>query len=296
MCRNVFYHRIGGVQHVADARVPLDSRCAGTTRQAMRITDAIERILAHMPVRLADPGCDRVVHGDPQQPLRGIAVTFLASRAVLERAAAAGANFVVTHEPTWYNHHDHTDWLAGDPVQQAKARLIEGNAQVIWRLHDHVHQGWPDLIADGVLQALGWKAQVVGDQTCIVQLPAQPLRTLAQHVRTSLGSAAVRVVGDLDAPVSRVVFLPGACGGRRQIDLLKQPGIDVVFCGESAEWETCEYVRDAVAMGQRKALIVAGHANSEEAGMAHVGALIHGWFPEVPVLHIPTGDPFQLIA
>lgn len=262
----------------------------------MRITDAIERILSHMPERIADPGCDRVVHGDPAQQLTGIVVTFLATRAVLEKAAAAGANFVVTHEPTWYNHHDHTDWLAGDPVQQAKERLIDSQGQVVWRLHDHLHRGWPDLIADGVLRALGWEARVIGDQACVVELPAQPLRALASHVRISLGGEAVRVVGDLDAPVSRVAFLPGACGGRRQIDLLKQPGIDVVFCGESAEWETCEYVRDAVAMGQRKALIVAGHANSEEAGMAYVGGLIRTWFPEVPVLHVPTGDPFQLVV
>jgi len=262
----------------------------------MRIDEAIERILGHMPKRLPPGGCDRVIHGDPGRGMHGIAVTFMASRAVLERAAAAGADFIITHEPTWWNHHDHTDWLHGDPVQHDKAAFIEAHGQVLWRLHDHVHIGWPDMIAQGVLQALGWQAQALPDRANIVELPAQPLRAVAAHVRARLGAATVRVAGDLDAPVRRLAFLPGACGGRRQLDLLRQPDVDAVFCGESAEWETCEYVRDAVAQGGGKGLIIAGHANSEEAGMAHVAGLVRGWIPEVPVVHLPTGDPFSYLT
>jgi putative NIF3 family GTP cyclohydrolase 1 type 2 len=261
----------------------------------MRISDAIERILDHMPKRLPAGDCDRVVHGDAQRELHGIAVTFMASHEVLERAAAAGADFIVTHEPTWWNHHDHTDWLAGDPVQGAKAAFIEAHGQVLWRLHDHVHIGWPDMIAQGMLQALGWEAQV-SERVGIVALPAQPLRAVANHVRQRLGAAAVRVAGDLDAAISRIAFLPGACGGRRQLDLLRLPDVDAVFCGESAEWETCEYVRDAVTQGRPKGLIVTGHANSEEAGMAYVAEQIRAWFPEVPVAYLPTGDPFRVIV
>lgn len=263
---------------------------------SLTVADAIERILDRMPKRLPPGGCDRVVCGDPAQPLRGIAVTFLASRAVLARAAASGANLVVTHEPTFWNHHDHTDWLAGDPVHGDKVRLVESNGMVVWRLHDHVHIGWPDMIAVGMLKALGWEAHVVADRACIVELPPQPLRAVAAHVRLQLGAAAVRVAGDPDASVRRIAFLPGACGGRRQIDLLKLPDVDAVFCGESAEWETCEYVRDAVDGGRPKGLIVCGHATSEEAGMVHVAGLIRGWLPGVPLVHLPTGDPFRLIA
>lgn len=259
----------------------------------MRISDAIERILDHMPERLPPGGCDRVIHGDPARELRGIAVTFMATRAVLERAAAAGCDFIVTHEPTWWNHHDHVDWLHGDPVQRAKAAFADAHGLVLWRLHDHVHVGWPDLIAQGMLRALGWEGHVVPDRVDLVALPPQPLRALAAHVRARLGAATARFAGDPDAPVSRIAFLPGACGGRRQLDLLRQPDVEAVFCGESPEWETCEYVRDAVAQGRRKALIVAGHAASEEAGMAHLAALVRDWFPGVPVTHLPTGEPFQ---
>ena len=35
---------------------------------------------------------------------------------VLRRAAAAGRNFVITHEPTFYSHMDQTTGLRGDPT------------------------------------------------------------------------------------------------------------------------------------------------------------------------------------
>lgn len=261
----------------------------------MRISEAIDRIRDHLPERLAEPGCDRVVHGDPGRELRGIAVTFMASTEVLARAAAAGANLVVTHEPTWWNHHDHVDWLAGDGVLAEKTRRIDAAGQVLWRLHDHLHRGWPDLIARGVLQALGWEAHALAGRFAIVAPPPQPLAGLAAHLRARLGATAVRVVGDPAAVVRRIAFLPGAWGGRRQIELLRQDDVDAVFCGESPEWETCEYVRDALACGRRKALIVTGHAVSEEAGMAYVATLVRDWFPALPVVHLPTGDPFRLM-
>lgn len=258
----------------------------------MRIGDAIDRILARMPERLAEPGCDRVVHGDPGQELRGVAVTFMASAAVAERAAAAGANLIVTHERTWWNHHDHVDWLDGDAVLAAKRARLDAAGLVLWRLHDHLHRGWPDLIAAGVLAALGWERYADPARFAIVAPPPATLGGVAAHARARLGAATLRVAGDPAMAVRRLALLPGAWGGRRQIELLRQDGVDAVLCGESPEWETCEYVRDACACGRPKGLIVAGHAASEEAGMAHLAGLVRGWLPGVPVAHLATGEPF----
>ena len=68
-----------------------------------------------------------------------------------------------------------------------------------------------------------------------------------------------------------------------------------MIAGESPEWETCEYVRDSAAAGAKKALIVLGHANSEEGGMKWMSEWIAGLLPEVPVTHIPAGDPFRFV-
>lgn len=256
------------------------------------VADAIERILSAMPERLA-PGLDTVKHGDPAAALRGIAVTFMATRAVAARAAGLGANLVVTHEPSFWNHADETAWLGADPVLAAKRAALDASGLVVWRLHDHLHRGWPDLIAEGVLDALGWQGRAVPAEPGVVRIPAMPLAALAGHLRGRLGLAGVRVVGDAAQPCAGIAFLPGAWGGRRQIELLRQPGIDVVVCGESPEWETCEYVRDALAAGIPKALVVLGHANSEEAGMRLLSERIRPLFPGIAVHHLPAGDPFR---
>lgn len=80
------------------------------------------------------------------------------------------------------------------------------------------------------------------------------------------------------------------------MDFLRLQDADVVICGESAEWETCEYVRDSCQSGVPKGLIVLGHANSEEAGMLYCADWLRGVLPPaIPIHFLPAGDPFLSI-
>jgi putative NIF3 family GTP cyclohydrolase 1 type 2 len=103
----------------------------------------------------------------------------------------------------------------------------------------------------------------------------------------------VRVVGKPDMICQRVGLLVGAIGGIPQIQVLGREGVDVLVCGESNEWDTCEYVRDAAFAGQEKALIILGHANSEELGMRWLVDWLQPRLPGIKITHIPTGDPFR---
>ena len=47
---------------------------------------------------------------------------------VLKRAAKSNRNFVITHEPTFYNHQDQTAAFEQDATYQAKQRFIRGEA------------------------------------------------------------------------------------------------------------------------------------------------------------------------
>ncbi|MEL6719781.1 MAG: hypothetical protein AAFP82_13790 [Bacteroidota bacterium] len=67
---------------------------------------------------------------------------------------------------------------------------------------------------------------------------------------------------------------------------------DVVIVGETREWETVEYARDANEAGFKKALIVMGHADSEEDGMNNCKDWLKGFITEVPIEFIPAGNPF----
>jgi putative NIF3 family GTP cyclohydrolase 1 type 2 len=119
-----------------------------------------------------------------------------------------------------------------------------------------------------------------------------PRRPLAAELKAKLGATIVRVVGKPGMKVRQVGMLPGASGAEGHIRLLGRDDVDVLLVGEAPEWETIEYVRDAVAAGKAKALILLGHANSEEAGMEHCAAWLRGFVKDALVKFIPAGDPF----
>ena len=65
----------------------------------------------------------------------------------------------------------------------------------------------------------------------------------------------------------------------------------MLITGETPEWETVEYVRDAQAQGKMKYLILMGHAHSEEAGMEYCAEWLQTFIKEVPVQFVPAGNP-----
>lgn len=258
------------------------------------IQNVLDAIIARIPGGRLDETVDVVKAGDPSQPVTGIVTTFLATYAVLKQAVDLGANLIISHEPIFYNHLDRVDWLGDDPVYADKLGLIEENSLVVWRFHDYWHRHQPDGIFAGVTETLGWGDYADPSGLPLYTIPQTPLGDLAQTFKKKLGIGTVRVVGALDMPCRRVGLLVGAIGGDHQIRFLGRD-IDVLVVGEINEWETCEYVRDAIAQGRQKALIVLGHANSEEAGMAFLVDWLADVAPGVRVTHVPAGDPFRFV-
>ena len=106
---------------------------------------------------------------------------------------------------------------------------------------------------------------------------------------------ALRYVGDLDQSISKVLLLPGAMGGRRQIEITMKEKPDVIIVGESPEWETPEYVRNANEMGEKLSLIVIGHSASEEGGSEFMAKWIKKNFPEIKTTHHPSGNSLNIL-
>lgn len=69
------------------------------------------------------------------------------------------------------------------------------------------------------------------------------------------------------------------------------PKVDVIVVFECREWEAAEYVRNAIALGQKKGLIQLPHEGSEEAGMEEGASWLSRFISEVPIKFIPSGDP-----
>ncbi len=70
------------------------------------IQQAIDTIIAEIPGAPFGETVDLVKAGDPSQELKGAALTFMATSQVIEKTIELGANLLITHEPTFYNHLD----------------------------------------------------------------------------------------------------------------------------------------------------------------------------------------------
>jgi putative NIF3 family GTP cyclohydrolase 1 type 2 len=251
-------------------------------------------IQQHTGVPWDGPTVDTFKAGDPDMPVTGIATTMMATFDVLRRAAAANANLIITHEPTFYSHEDKTEPLeaANDPVWREKEAFIKEHHLIVWRFHDHWHAMRPDGILAGMTQALGWQRYQRGDVPNLFVLPQQSLRSLAKSIQDRVGITVLRVVGDPKLMVSKVALMPGAAGEQRHLQYLRRDDVETLVIGEVPEWETIEYVTDAAAQGGRKALILMGHIPSEQAGMEECAEWLKSFITQLPVVFIKTAEPF----
>ena len=263
-------------------------------QQPLTARQVIERIQQHAGGPWQGPTVDTIKAGDPDTPVTGIATAFTDSFDVLKRAAAMGANLVISHEPSFYNHQDDTAALSNDPVYRTKLAFINENHMVVFRFHDHWHHPVmkPDGIMQGEVAALGWQNYHDASDEMMFHMPKTDLETLAGSIQQKMGIRAMRVVGDRRLAVTNVAFLPGAAGAERQIQALERSDVDVLVVGESREWETVEYARDAMAEHKHKALIILGHVASEEAGMDYCATWLKRFLPDLGITFVPAGEPF----
>jgi putative NIF3 family GTP cyclohydrolase 1 type 2 len=263
------------------------------TNTKLTIQQVIDLILTTIPGAPFNETVDTIKSGDGQQPVSGIVTTMFATVDVIKQAISLGANFIIAHEPTFYNHRDETPWLENDEVFKFKRDLLEKNKIVVWRFHDYWHTHRPDGVQMGVLTKLGWEKYFDAENPRMINIPSMALDDIITHVKKSLGIRQVRFIGDLKQACKRVALMPGAAGGRSQIQLLMKEKPDVLIVGEISEWETAEYIRDAQAMKLSRSLIVLGHAESEEPGMEWLVTWLQPKVTEVKVTHVPSHYPFK---
>ena len=235
---------------------------------------------------------DTLKAGSRDRQVKGIITTMFATIPVILEAKKGGANFIIAHEPTFYNHLDKTDWLENDEVYKYKMKLLDENGIAVWRNHDYIHSHQPDGVYSGVLDKLGWRKLTTDTSPWHVTLPGTSLRELIKTVKEKLSISNVRFIGDADQVCKKILLLPGAAGGERQIRAISQHQPDVVLVGELQEWETAEYIRDARASGKKIALIVMGHTDSEDGGSIYMRDWLKQHVPEIRVTHIHSGNPF----
>lgn len=243
--------------------------------------------------------CDLLIAGDGSTEVTGIVTTFMATVDVIRKAVEMGANMIITHEPTYFNGLDETDWLRDDPVFIAKKKLIEDNNLAIWRYHDHMHMAKTDRIYDGLLKEIGWENYLVKDQQrphCY-EIGETTMIELAGFFKEKFAMEVVQIIGKPETKCRRVGILVGGGSlglGREQMpmELMTEENLDVIVCGEITEWTLCAYINDAQMLGFNKAIIVLGHERTEEWGMKYMAEWLKPLVNETPVVFVSAKEPF----
>ena len=261
---------------------------------APTVQDIISIILKEVPGAPFTQTVDTLKSGSASQEVTGIITTMFATIHIIEEAKKLNANFIIAHEPTFYNHTDDINWVANNEVVKKKQELLQRYNIAIWRFHDYWHATRPDGIATGVLKMAGWERYYRPGEL-VLQMPPLTLKNIIDHLKSSLGISHVKVIGDMEQVCERIAILPGASGGQAQISVVETEKPDVLIVGEVHEWETAEYIRDGALLGSKTSLIILGHSVSEEPGMQYLVQWLQPKIPGIRVTHIASGDPFTSV-
>lgn len=295
--RKFIYHAGAAAMAGAVLASPLVGSAARfiKTDETFTVKQVMDLFIKQVPGGALTNTVDTLKSGSPDMKVTGIVTAMFDTIAVIRKAIDLGANFIIAHEPTFYNHADNTQWLQDSEVYQYKAELLKQHNVAVWRNHDYIHRLVPDGVTMGVLGQLEWQTYADHTTPNILTLPATPLKEIVGHVKTKLHIEKVRYIGDPEQSCSRVLFMPGAPGGQRQVEAIMKVKPDLLLCGEIQEWETAEYVRDARAKGDKIALAVIGHIASEEAGSEFMLNWLKKNVPIIKATHINCGNSLSFM-
>lgn len=238
------------------------------------------------------PGTDTLKCGSWDKEVKKVAVCCIATVEVIKQTAEWGADLIITHEPTFYEHMDNK--LENDAVTKEKLALIENAGISIFRFHNYMHTCDPDMIGEGEFYYLGLEGEFIkGSRLAVNRFACKneitPLE-LAKLMEERLGIKHIRICGVRDVPCTKISACFGTPGG--VFDELRDDDIEIVLTGEACEWQLGEYARDAAALGQKKALLIMGHIGSERDGMKYLTKLLSEKYDKLSFKYIDCKEVY----
>ena len=274
----------------------------------MRISQIIEKIVEFHPPFHRENTVDVVKCGNAEAECTGIVVTCFASIGVIKKAIELGANFIIVHEPLFWNHEDKTEHLEDSDVFRVKKQLLDEHGIVVWRDHDRMHgEGWGidrkyvDGMFDGIMRELGWEQALVESELkpLIFNIPETDATGLGKQLQENIGLKGIRIIGDRHAKVSKVFICEHIGGNDKQANekmlRAEKEGFDALIPLEIVDWNLCAYIRDCCMAGKPKIVYNIGHFNFEELGMRYMAKHLPSLVDGVTVHYIQSGDAFDFI-
>ncbi|MEG1979362.1 MAG: Nif3-like dinuclear metal center hexameric protein [Victivallaceae bacterium] len=242
--------------------------------------------------------CDTLKGGNPEIEFNGkVATTMFPTLSVINAAKAWGANLLIVHEPTYYDHWDSMENFEKQTgfkrkILDMKRDFIENSGLVIYRYHDHPHYAEEDLIALGEISQFGLKGRWINSEEIGCSEfeldEAMNVRDIAKTLEKSLDIAHVRICGCNNFMVKRIGLNFGTPGHIED----KMLHCQLILTGEIVEWIHAEFVRDATELGIPRAIIVMGHTCSEREGMRLLANIIPQKISGVESKYFESGDAY----
>src|SRR4030095_829491 len=89
------------------------------------VQEVIDLVTSSVPGSPFKQTVDTLKAGSSSQKVTGIVTTMFATCEVITETTKLGANFIIAHEPTFYNHLDETEWLSNSEVYKYKRELLQ---------------------------------------------------------------------------------------------------------------------------------------------------------------------------
>ena len=231
---------------------------------------------------------DVVLHGDPDIETDRVAVTWLATDAVLRKASENGCSLVVSHEGAFYPSFQGTP--SEDRHLAEKRRLLDDLAITLVRCHD-TWDRMPDWgVCDRWAEFLEYPAEPrqVESFYRMCRVPNLTVEEIGRRLLkkvSSLGQNAVSLIGRGDNKIRRMVVGTGAISRLpdmfevgAELILATDDGIHSTYCGL---W----------ALDLDVPVLVVNHATAELPGMMALAEYIQKTFTGVEAVYIPCGFP-----
>lgn len=229
---------------------------------------------------------DTLKFGDENVEVTKIATCLTITPDLIRDMKEWGAELVITHEPTFYNH---IDEFHPDRLSLLKKKALEEAGFTVYRYHDSMHLRAEDEVNLSFISRLGWEGEFDGDYH-ITLTEGKTAREIAKEAGEALGIKHPRIVGNPDFKATHINLGTGARGNRHYSAFLNSDTDEVAICGELCEWEDCEPIRDAAQFGWKKAIVILGHAGSEKLAMEDFAKSIDKKYDGASVKYFDCGE------
>ena len=257
----------------------------------MKISDLFNEMITYFgKLDEGELTCDTYKSGNPDNEITGVGISMFATPEVIKECVNQNINFLIVHEPAFYNHWD--DHIP-NKLAEEKKKFIENSGVTIARYHDYGHITGNDLIYEGEIKFSGLEGRKIITDICAVNrfelAEALTAKELAAKLEKNLGIKHIKIAGSPDKK-GKIISCCFGTPGHVAEELADN---DFVLTGEICEWEIGEMARDYAQLGYNKAVLVMGHIGSERAGMMHLADMVKEKHPELNIKYIECGEVYS---